>query len=152
MTEFSLVPYRQYLLFLAVKEKTLAATKLQALWRGFMARSKDPSVLKVRQEIRAKRAEEHITHLRDELEKWVIYNKRLHVTVVSDKIILTNKCLYLSVNLFVFIEWQAKKSVRTREKSEGHAAWSSEAHVETSKLQLHNILRLPTIKPLTILK
>lgn len=49
----------------------LAATRLQAMWRGYRARQTDPLVLRVRQEIRARRAEDHIRHLSHQLDRWV---------------------------------------------------------------------------------
>lgn len=44
-----------------------AAIKIQALWRGYYARLKNPKVVGVRQEIRARRAEQYIATLCNEL-------------------------------------------------------------------------------------
>ena len=57
-----------YLTFLD-KLRHLAATRLQASWRGYLTRQKHPKVRKVRQEIRSRRAEDHIGYLRNELER-----------------------------------------------------------------------------------
>ena len=57
----------------AVKEETLAATKVQAFWRGYRARHRDVRVVNVRQEMRSRRAEEHIRHLQTELERFILY-------------------------------------------------------------------------------
>ena len=46
-----------------------AATKIQSFWRGYWAREHDVDVVRVRREIRARRAEEHIVVLRSELER-----------------------------------------------------------------------------------
>ncbi|XP_078485704.1 uncharacterized protein LOC101242116 isoform X2 [Ciona intestinalis] len=45
-----------------------AATKIQALWRGYMARWKNPKVLEIRQEMRARRSEQYISLLCHELQ------------------------------------------------------------------------------------
>ena len=45
----------------------VAATKIQALWRGYYARLKNPRVVGARHEIRARRAEQYITTLCNEL-------------------------------------------------------------------------------------
>lgn len=47
----------------------VAAVRLQAAWRGYHSRHKDPFVLKVRQEIRSRRAEDHIRYLSQQLER-----------------------------------------------------------------------------------
>ena len=46
-----------------------AATKIQSFWRGYWAREHDVEVVRVRREIRAKRAEDHIVVLRTELDR-----------------------------------------------------------------------------------
>ncbi|XP_052242853.1 uncharacterized protein LOC127852875 isoform X2 [Dreissena polymorpha] len=46
-----------------------AATKIQSFWRGYFAREHNVDCVRVRREIRARRAEEHIVVLRTELEK-----------------------------------------------------------------------------------
>ena len=54
-----------------VKEKTSAATKIQALWRGFLVRHKEGHVTRALREIRTRRSEEHIRHLLSEVERCV---------------------------------------------------------------------------------
>ena len=56
--------------FFSVKEETFAITKLQALWRGYRARNVDPDVIHVRQEMRLRRSEDHIRHLKSQLERY----------------------------------------------------------------------------------
>lgn len=46
-----------------------AATKIQSFWRGYYTREHDVDAVRVRREIRARRAEEHIVVLRTELDK-----------------------------------------------------------------------------------
>ena len=46
-----------------------AAVKIQAAWRGYSARNNNPTVLKVRQEVRTRRTEEHIAYLKSELDR-----------------------------------------------------------------------------------
>nr|CAB3263080.1 uncharacterized protein LOC101242116 [Phallusia mammillata] len=46
----------------------LAATKIQAAWRGFQARWKNPKVLQIRQELRYRRSEQYISLLCHELQ------------------------------------------------------------------------------------
>ena len=46
-----------------------AAIMIQSTWRGYWARTKNPEVVSVRKEIRARRAEDHIVLLRSELDK-----------------------------------------------------------------------------------
>ena len=48
-----------------------AATKIQSFWRGYYTREYDVDAVRVRREIRARRAEEHIVVLRSELDKYV---------------------------------------------------------------------------------
>ena len=55
-----------------VAAETLAATKLQAWWRGFRTRHRDPAVLRLKQELRDRRAEAHIRHLAEELSRYAI--------------------------------------------------------------------------------
>ncbi|XP_053397465.1 uncharacterized protein LOC123551935 isoform X2 [Mercenaria mercenaria] len=46
-----------------------AATKIQSFWRGYYTREHNVDAVRVRREIRARRAEEHIVVLRTELDK-----------------------------------------------------------------------------------
>lgn len=46
---------------------TMAATKIQAAWRGFATRSKNPKVLEIRHELRCRRSEQYIRLLCHEL-------------------------------------------------------------------------------------
>ena len=55
-----------------VAAETLAAIKLQALWRGFRTRHRDPAVLRLKQELRDRRAEAHIRHLAEELSRYAM--------------------------------------------------------------------------------
>ena len=55
---------------LSEKTKTLAATKLQAVWRGFLARNRDPFVMRVQYELRQRRSEQHIRYLNAEVERF----------------------------------------------------------------------------------
>ena len=74
-TENIFYPYDYIHLFFYLtfpdKLRHLAATRLQASWRGYLTRQKHPKVRKVRQEIRSRRAEDHIGYLRNELERYV---------------------------------------------------------------------------------
>ncbi|ELT97106.1 hypothetical protein CAPTEDRAFT_208433 [Capitella teleta] len=59
------------------QEPNMAAVKIQAAWRGFHARHHDPTVQKVRQEIRSRRAEDHIRYLNQQLETCdIIFRQR----------------------------------------------------------------------------
>ncbi|XP_064627841.1 uncharacterized protein LOC135487712 isoform X3 [Lineus longissimus] len=49
-----------------------AAVTIQSYWRGYHARLKNQKIIEVRQEIRARRAEDHIRFLRAELERSAI--------------------------------------------------------------------------------
>ncbi|KAB1282995.1 Centrosomal protein of 97 kDa [Camelus dromedarius] len=55
----------------ALQKLNEAATKLQACWRGFYARSYHPQAKDVRYEIRLRRMQEHIVCLTDEIRRWV---------------------------------------------------------------------------------
>ena len=48
----------------------MAAIKLQASWRGFLARRKNLDVVRARNEIRNRRAEDHIRFLQSEVHRW----------------------------------------------------------------------------------
>ncbi|XP_074641154.1 uncharacterized protein LOC141898898 isoform X2 [Tubulanus polymorphus] len=54
------------------KRQHSAACIIQSIWRGYLARCNDPRIIAVRMEIRAKRAEDHIQHLRQEVERNVL--------------------------------------------------------------------------------
>lgn len=56
--------------YVVVKEESLAATRVQALWRGYRARHYDVRVVNLRHEIRARRSEDHIRVLQCELDRW----------------------------------------------------------------------------------
>ena len=47
----------------------MAAVKLQASWRGFLARRKNLEVVRARNEIRNRRAEDHIRFLQSEVHR-----------------------------------------------------------------------------------
>ena len=47
----------------------MAAVKLQASWRGFLARRKNLDVVRARNEIRNRRAEDHIRFLQSEVHR-----------------------------------------------------------------------------------
>lgn len=49
---------------------------IQAYWRGYRAREHNPYVVSVRKEIRARRAEDHIMLLRQELERLALAYKK----------------------------------------------------------------------------
>ncbi|XP_013399437.1 uncharacterized protein LOC106165681 [Lingula anatina] len=51
------------------KEMAENATRIQALWRGYWTRMHEPVVVEARKEIRMRRAEGHLKHLRQELDR-----------------------------------------------------------------------------------
>ena len=54
-------------------DRSAAATKLQALWRGYISRKREPVVVRARQEMRALRSEDHIRYLRKELDRFDLF-------------------------------------------------------------------------------
>ncbi len=65
-------------------ERTMAATKLQSIWRGFLARHKDPDVVRVRHEMRARRSEDHIRYLRNEVDRQkALYEQEKHLRILQ---------------------------------------------------------------------
>ena len=52
---------------------------IQATWRGYHAREKDPNVVSARKEIRARRAEDHIVVLRSELDRYYALQSSLQI-------------------------------------------------------------------------
>ncbi|CAK8672878.1 unnamed protein product [Clavelina lepadiformis] len=50
------------------ESKIAAATKIQASWRGFLARSQNPRAIEIRQELRARRTEQYISLICNELQ------------------------------------------------------------------------------------
>ena len=63
------VSYADCFVSVLIARESVAAIKLQASWRGFLARRKNLDVVRARNEIRNRRAEDHIRFLQSEVHR-----------------------------------------------------------------------------------